>query len=97
MPRKKFRETFEVKNEMRDGGKIRPDGHKYRNTGGNSSLEQRREIEREASKVGGFDDLDYENDEFDEILEEDKVDELDDIEMDMKSINKFVVLEPSIV
>ena len=42
MPRKKFRETFEVKNEMSDGGKIRPDDHKYRNTGGNSSLEQRR-------------------------------------------------------
>lgn len=91
MPRKKFRETFEVKNEMSDGGKIRPDGHKYRNTGGNSSLEQRREIEREASKVGGFDDLDYENDEFDEILEEDKVGELDDIEMDMKSIKNKVL------
>ena len=91
MPRKKFRETFEVKNEMSDGGKIRPYGHKYRNTGGNSSLEQRREIEREASKVGGFDDLDYENDEFDEILEEDKVDKLDDIEMDMKSIKNKVL------
>lgn len=102
MPRKKFRETFEVKNEMSDGGKIRPDDHKYRNTGGNSSLEQRRETEREASKVGGFDDLDYENDEFDEILEEDEtdfelprkedeVDELDDLEMDMKSIKNKVL------
>lgn len=57
MPRKRFRETFEVKNEMSDGGKIRPDDDKYRNTGGNSSLEQRRETEREASKVGGFDDI----------------------------------------
>lgn len=102
MPRKRFRETFEVKNEMSDGGKIRPDDHKYRNTGGNSSLEQRRETEREASKVGGFDDLDYENDEFDEILEEDEtdfelprkedeVDELDDLEMDMKSIKNKVL------
>lgn len=102
MPRKRFRETFEAKNEMSDGGKIRPDNYKYRNNAGNSSLEQRRETEREASKVGGFDDLDYENDEFDEILkedktdfelsrEEDKVDELDDIEMDMKSIKNKVL------
>ena len=56
MPRKGFRETFEVKNEMSDGEKIRPDDYKYRNNGGNSSLEQRLETLEEASKVGGFDD-----------------------------------------
>lgn len=102
MPRKKFRETFEVKNEMSDSGKIRPDDHNYRNNGGNSSLEQRIETEREASKVGGFDDLDHENDEFDEILEEDETDfelsrkedevnELDDLETYMKSIKNKVL------
>lgn len=45
---------FEVKREMQDGGKLRPDDN-YKHNGGNSSLEQQQEAEREANQVGGFD------------------------------------------
>lgn len=45
---------FEVKREMQDGGKLRPDDN-YKHNGGNSSLEQQQETEREANQVGGFD------------------------------------------
>lgn len=58
----RFNRRFEVKREMNDGGKIRPDDS-YKQNGGNSSLEQQQETEREANQVGGFDDFeqDYDN------------------------------------
>ena len=61
----KFR-RFEVKREMQDGGKIRPDDN-YKHNGGNSSLEQQQEIEREANQVGGFDDFEQD---YDSVIEE---------------------------
>ncbi len=61
----KFR-RFEVKREMQDGGKIRPDDN-YKHNGGNSSLEQQQETEREANQVGGFDDLEQD---YDSVTEE---------------------------
>ena len=57
---------FEVKREMQDGEKLRPDDN-YKHNGGNSSLEQQQETEREANQVGGFED--FEQDE-DSVIEE---------------------------
>ena len=61
----KFR-RFEVKREMQDGGKIRTDDS-YKQNGGNSSLEQQQETEREANQVGGFDDFEQD---YDSVIEE---------------------------
>ena len=64
----RFNKRFEVKREMSDGGKIRPDADKsFEQTGGRSSLEQQREIYEEANKTGGFDDIDI----IDDISEND--------------------------
>lgn len=57
---------FEVKREMQDGGKLRPDDN-YKHNGGNTSLEQQQETEREANQVGGFDDFDQD---YDSVIEE---------------------------
>lgn len=57
---------FEVKREMQDGGKLRPDDN-YKHNGGNSSLEQQQETEREANQVGGFDDFEQD---YDSVIEE---------------------------
>lgn len=60
---------FEVKNEMRDGGKIRPDDS-YKQNGGKTSLEQQKEIIEDAEKSGGFDDFDFEFEQDDIEFEE---------------------------
>ena len=57
---------FEVKREMQDGGRLRP-ADNYKHNGGNSSLEQQQETEREANKVGGFDDFEQD---YDSVIEE---------------------------
>jgi len=57
-------ERFEVKNEMRDGGKIRPDDS-YKQNGGKTSSDQQKEIIEDAEKSGGFDDFDIEQDDID--------------------------------
>ena len=67
----RFNKRFEVKREMSDGGKIRPDDDKsFEQTGGRSSLEQQREIYEEANKTGGFDDIDIISDISEEDFEE---------------------------
>ncbi len=60
-------EKFEVKNEMYDGGKIRPDDS-YKENGGKSSKAQQEEIFEDTQKVG-FDD-DFDIDEVDNITPE---------------------------
>lgn len=60
-------EKFEVKNEMYDGGKIRPDDS-YKENGGKSSKAQQEYVFEDTQKVG-FDDYD----------DYDDIDELDDI------------------
>lgn len=57
---------FEVKRKMQDGGKLRPDDN-YKHNGGNSSLEQQQETEREANQIGGFDDFEQD---YDSVIEE---------------------------
>ncbi len=58
----RFNKRFEVKNEMSDGGKIRPDDDKqFQKNGGQSSLEQQRIILEEAQQAGGFDDEEIES------------------------------------
>lgn len=57
---------FEVKREMQDGGKLRPDDN-YKHNGGNSSLEQQQETERDANQVGGFDDFEQD---YNSVIEE---------------------------
>lgn len=56
----RFRERFEVKNEMQDGGKIKPDDK----TGGKSSKQTQEEIQEEINSVG-FDDWEDISDEVD--------------------------------
>ena len=47
----RFREGFEVKNEMQDGGKIRPDDS-YKQNGGKSSKTQQQEILADVNEIG---------------------------------------------
>lgn len=63
----KFNKRFEVKREMSDGEKIRPDDNSYQSTGGESSLAQQEGIIEEANKVG-FEDF---NQDDDIVVEED--------------------------
>ena len=63
----RFRERFEVKNEMQDGGKIRPDDS-YKQNGGKSSKAQQQEIIAEENEVG-FDN-EYEDDVYEDIDQE---------------------------
>lgn len=67
---------FEARREMRDAGTIRPDDNNYKQNGGNSSLEQQQEIEREANQVGGFyEDIDFEQDNLDNEKSEPEIEE----------------------
>ena len=61
----RFNKRFEVRREMNDGGKIRPDDD-FKQNGGKSSLEQQRATQEEAQQVGGFDDFDDINDDISE-------------------------------
>jgi len=91
----RFRERFEVKNEMSDGGKIRPDDS-YKQNGGKTSSQQQKEIIEDAEKSGGFDDYDYEfeqediaSEEIDEAqIEENQVILADEVEIDGDIKNK---------
>lgn len=62
----RFRERFEVKNEMSDVTEINPDDNKQ--TGGQSSTQSQEDIKREANSIGFDDDLD--NVDVEESLEE---------------------------
>ncbi len=86
----RFRERFEVKNEMSDGGKIRPDDS-YKQNGGKTSSEQQKEIIEDAEKSGGFDDFDYEFEQEDIAeaqIEENQVILDDEVEIDEDIKNK---------
>ena len=63
----RFGRKFEVKNEMRDIKEIRPDDKQQ--TGGQSTLESQKDLEREANKIG-FDDENIELEDNEESLEE---------------------------
>ena len=47
----RFRERVEVKNEIQDGGKIRPDDS-YKQNGGKSSKTQQQEILADGNEIG---------------------------------------------
>lgn len=75
----RFRERFEVKNEMQDGGKIRSDDNKQ--TGGKSSKQTQEEIRQELERVG-FNDW--------EDIEENISDEVD-IEENEQEQNEYTI------
>ena len=55
----RFNEKFEVKNEMSDREKLRPDDNQqFQPNGGKSSAEQQFATQEEANQTGGFDDMD---------------------------------------
>lgn len=63
----RFRERFEVKNEMRDIKEVRPDDNQQ--TGGQSTVQSQEEIKKESNSVG-FDDDNFSIEEESETLEE---------------------------
>lgn len=81
----RFREKFEVKNEMQDGGKIRPDDS-YKQNGGKSSKAQQKEILAEENEIGfdneyedideGYEDIEQETYEGEEEIYEDNQDSI---------------------
>lgn len=96
----RFRERFEVKNEMQDGGKIRPDDS-YKQNGGKSSKTQQQEILADGNEIGfdneyedidaidGYEDIDqgtYEGEE--EVYEDNRngtQDEYDTLNLQVES------------
>lgn len=63
----RFRERFEVKNEMSDIKEVRPDDNQQ--TGGQSTVQSQEEIKKESNSVG-FDDDNFSIEEESETLEE---------------------------
>ena len=63
----RFRERFEVKNEMRDINEVRPDDKQQ--TGGQSTAQSQEEIKKEANSIG-FDDDNFAIEDEEETLEE---------------------------
>lgn len=66
----RFRERFEVKNEMRDIKEVRPDDKQQ--TGGQSTAQSQEEIKKEANSIG-FDDDNFGIENEEETLEEYRV------------------------